>query len=76
MKSNTFVGNIKMFGLIGLVIGIFLFILAQVIEIPVVIGTTSYEGMTAAILLLIGSLVLLIVLGIIVSVFKSSIGKK
>ncbi|MGM1049475.1 MAG: hypothetical protein ACQEXX_25525 [Bacillota bacterium] len=53
-----------------------LFILTQVgVEIPVVIGTISYEGMAASLFLLIGSPLVLLVIGIIVSLFNLG-GKK
>lgn len=71
MRSKSFAGVMKIFGLIGLCIGVFLFILTQSgVEIPVVIGTTSYEGMTSSLLLLIGSPIVLLVIGVIVSIFN------
>jgi hypothetical protein len=71
MSSKSFAGVMKIFGLIGLCIGVFLFILTQSgVEIPVVIGTTSYEGMTSSLIFLIGSPIVLLVIGIIVSIFK------
>lgn len=76
MSSKTFAGNMKTFGLIGLGIGVVLFIITQAgVEIPVVIGTTSYEGMTSSLLLLFGSPIVFLVIGMIVSIFTSS-GRK
>ncbi|MEH6945082.1 hypothetical protein [Bacillus sp. JJ722] len=77
MKSKSFAGIMKNFVLLGLAIGVFLFILTQsLIEIPIVIGTTSYEGMTASLLLLIGSLIVVIIIGFVVSLFTYSAGKE
>lgn len=76
MSSKTFAAHMKIFGLIGLGIGVILFIVTQAgLEIPIVIGTTSYEGMTSSLMLLFGSLIVLLVIGMIVSIFTSS-GRK
>lgn len=73
MSLKSFSGSIKIFGLIGAFIGECLFILMQIgFEIPVVIGTTSYKGMTASLFLLIGSPIVLIVIGMIVAIFTTS----
>lgn len=75
--GSFMVGYLKIFGLLGLCIGVLLFILTQVaVEIPVVIGTTSYTGMTASLLLLVGPPVLLIIIGIVVSIFTYPASRK
>lgn len=73
---KSFGKTMMTFGLIGLGVGVLLFVLTQAgVEIPVVIGTTSYEGMAASLFLLIGSLLVLLVIGLIVSLFNLG-GKK
>ncbi|KKO54035.1 hypothetical protein [Paenibacillus sp. DMB20] len=73
---KSFGRTMMTFGFIGLGVGVLLFILTQVgVEIPVVIGTTSYEGMAASLFLLIGSPIVLLVIGLIVSLFNLG-GKK
>lgn len=64
---------LKIFGILGLIVGVVLFILTIAgLEIPVVIGTTSYEGMTSSLFLLIGSPIALLIIGFIVSIFAYS----
>lgn len=71
MNSKSFAGNMKTFALVGVCIGVLLFILTQAgVKIPVVIGTTSYEGMTSSLFLLIGSPIVMLVIGVIVSMFN------
>lgn len=61
---------IKWFGLIGLSIGLLLFIATRAgLEIPIVIGTTSYEGISSSLILLIGAPIVMLVIGFIASVF-------
>ncbi|SDF19777.1 hypothetical protein SAMN04488542_10717 [Fontibacillus panacisegetis] len=67
---------LKIFGILGLIVGVVLFILTIAgLEIPVVIGTTSYEGMTSSLFLLIGSPIALLIIGFIVSIFAYSAKK-
>ncbi|RJE90526.1 hypothetical protein D3P07_09300 [Paenibacillus sp. 1011MAR3C5] len=67
----------KIIALFGVGIGVLLFILTQSgVEIPIVIGTTTYEGMEASLLLLIGSPIVVILIGFIISIFSFSTGKK
>lgn len=69
-SSNSRAGTIKTFGLIGLVIGATLFILSFFgVNIPIVINTTSYEGMSSALILLFGFPIVLLIIGSIISIF-------
>lgn len=69
-------GYLKIFGILGLIVGVLLFILTIVgVEIPIVIGSTTYEGMTASLILLIGSPIALLIIGFIVSIFGYSVKK-
>ncbi|MFD3270054.1 hypothetical protein ACE3MS_07910 [Paenibacillus dendritiformis] len=71
MNATSFTGIMKRFGLVGLGIGVLLFILTQAgVEIPVVIGTTSYEGMTSSLFLLIGSPIVMLIIGVIIAMFN------
>lgn len=67
MKSTSFSRHMTRMALIGLGIGLIMFILTQsgVFEIPIVVGTTSYEGMASSLMLLTGFPILLILLGLI-----------
>ncbi|MCR8843447.1 hypothetical protein NQ117_07105 [Paenibacillus sp. SC116] len=81
MSSNSYgaflARTIKWFAILGLVVGILLFIVTQLgFSFPIVVGTTSYEGITASLFLLIGSPIVLIVLGFIVSLFTYSSSKR
>lgn len=77
MKSKSLAGMMKMFVFLGIGLGVFMFILTQSgVEIPIVIGTTSYEGMSASLLLLIGTPIVVILIGFVVSLFNYSAGKK
>ncbi|WP_259391407.1 hypothetical protein [Paenibacillus sp. 1011MAR3C5] len=77
MNSKSFAGMMKIIALFGVGIGVLLFILTQSgVEIPIVIGTTTYEGMEASLLLLIGSPIVVILIGFIISIFSFSTGKK
>jgi len=77
MKIKSFAGRMKMFVLFGIGLGVLMFILTQSgVEIPIVIGTTSYEGMAASLLLLIGAPIVVILIGFIVSLFSLSAGNK
>ncbi|MNI92897.1 hypothetical protein D3C73_1507530 [compost metagenome] len=63
-------GYMKLFGLIGLGVGILFFIVTRMGgEIPIVIGSTSYEGMTSSLILLIGSPIIMLIIGFITSIF-------
>ncbi|ASA19541.1 hypothetical protein B9T62_01110 [Paenibacillus donghaensis] len=65
-------GTIKVFGLIGLVIGLGFFILSFFgLNIPIVVNTTTYDGTTAALMKLIGIPILALIIGSIVSIFSS-----
>lgn len=69
-SSNSKAGTIKIFGLIGLVIGLIFFIFSFVgVNIPIVINTTSYEGISSALIFLIGFPILFLIIGVIVSIF-------
>lgn len=60
---------IKWFGLIGFSIGLLLFIATRVgLEIPIVIGTTSFEGISSSLILLIGTPIVMLIIGVIASV--------
>lgn len=77
MKSKSLAGMMKMFVLLGIGLGVLMFILTQSgVEIPIVIGTTSYEGMSASLLLLIGTPIVVILIGFVVSLFSYSAGNK
>lgn len=78
MKSKSFAGFMIKMALLGLSIGLLLFILTQLgfFELPIVIGTTSYEGMTSSLLLLIGSPILLVIIGFVISIFNNSASKR
>ncbi|MRN53956.1 hypothetical protein [Paenibacillus monticola] len=78
MKSKSFAGFMIKMALLGLCIGLLLFILTQsgVFELPIVIGTTSYEGMKSSLLLLIGSPIVLIIIGFVISIFMRSESEK
>lgn len=77
MKSKSLAGMMKMFVLLGIGLGVLMFILTQSgVEIPIVIGTTSYEGMSASLLLLIATPIVVILIGFVVSLFSYSAGKK
>lgn len=67
MKSASFSRHMTRMALIGLGIGLIMFLLTQsgLFEIPIVIGTTSYEGMTSSLMLLTGFPILLSLLGLI-----------
>lgn len=67
MKSTSFPRHMTRMALIGLGIGLIMFLLTQsgLFEIPIVIGTTSYEGMTSSLMLLTGFPVLLLLVGLI-----------
>ncbi|MNO54502.1 hypothetical protein D3C76_449760 [compost metagenome] len=74
MKTKSFgaymAGYLKLFGLIGLAIGILFFIVTRLGgEIPIVVGSTSYEGMTSSLILLIGSPIVMLIIGFIISIF-------
>ncbi|MMZ62768.1 hypothetical protein D1872_249880 [compost metagenome] len=74
MKTKSFgaymAGYLKLFGLIGLAIGILFFIVTRLAgEIPIVVGSTSYEGMTSSLILLIGSPIVMLIIGFIISIF-------
>ncbi|MEK3902756.1 hypothetical protein [Paenibacillus sp. FSL R7-0179] len=72
-SSKSKVRTIKMFGLVGLVIGVVLFILSvSGVNIPVVINTTSFEGMSSALILLFGFPIVLLIIGSIVTIFTKS----
>ncbi|MNZ82715.1 hypothetical protein D3C78_1014200 [compost metagenome] len=67
---------LKIFGILGLIVGVFLFILTIAgVDIPVVIGTTSYEGMTASLFLLIGAPIALLIIGFIISIVAYAVKK-
>jgi len=77
MKSKSLAGMMKMFVLLGIGLGVLMFILTQSgVEVPIVIGTTSYEGMSASLLLLIGIPIVVILIGFVVSLFSYSAGNK
>lgn len=60
---------IQWFGLIGLSIGLLLFIITRAgLEIPIVIGTTTYEGMASSLILLIGAPIVMLVVGVVATV--------
>ncbi|MBA9085824.1 hypothetical protein FHR92_002291 [Fontibacillus solani] len=74
MKTKSFgsfmFGYMKLFGLIGLGVGILFFIVTRMGgEIPIVIGSISYEGMTSSLILLIGSPIVMLIIGFITSIF-------
>lgn len=71
MKSKSFASFMIKMALLGFCIGLLMFILTQsgVFEIPIVINTTSYEGMKSSLLLLIGSPIVLIIFGFVISIF-------
>ncbi|MEF2964978.1 hypothetical protein V3851_03970 [Paenibacillus sp. M1] len=76
-SSISKAGIIKIFGLIGLAIGVIFFILSFVgVNIPIVINTTSYEGIYSALIMLIGFPILLLIIGCIVSIFVRSSSNK
>ncbi|MDQ0090153.1 hypothetical protein J2T12_003567 [Paenibacillus anaericanus] len=71
MRTKSIAGSVKIYGLIGLCIGVIMFIVTQTVcEIPIVIGTDSYEGLTSSLLFLIASPILLSLIGLIVSIFS------
>lgn len=81
MHSKSFgafvAGYMKITTLIGVVIGVLLFIYSQVLaDIPVVIGTTVYNGITASLFLLICSPIILVIIGFFVSIFAYSASKR
>lgn len=67
MKSTSFPRHMTRMALIGLGIGLIMFLFTQsgLFEIPIVIGTTSYEGMTSSLMLLTGFPILLLLVGLI-----------
>lgn len=67
MKSTSFPRHMTRMALIGLGIGLIMFLLTQsgLFEIPIVIGTTSYEGMASSLMLLTGFPILLLLVGLI-----------
>ncbi|WP_058303136.1 hypothetical protein [Gorillibacterium timonense] len=77
MKSKSLLGRMKRTALLGIAAGVFFFILTQAgVEIPIVVGTTSYEGMRSSLLLLIGFPIVISLVGFVVSLFLSMPGKK
>ncbi|WNS42535.1 hypothetical protein [Paenibacillus sp. MMS20-IR301] len=72
MKSVTFFRYITPIALSGAGLGLLLFILTRsgVFELPIVIGTTSYEGMGSSLLLLVSPPVLLTLLGCVFYLFR------
>ncbi|RUT33620.1 hypothetical protein EJP77_08245 [Paenibacillus zeisoli] len=70
MKSKSFDSAMKKIVLLGICIGVVLFILTQtVFEVPIVVGTTTYKGLTASLFLLIGSPIAVILIGFISTLF-------
>lgn len=70
MKSKSFAGIMLKFVILGICIGVVLFILTQtVFEVPIVIGTTSYTGLTSSLFLLVGSPIVVILIGFVISLF-------
>jgi len=77
MKSKSFAGMMKKIAFLGIGIGVLLFILTQSgVEMPIVIGTTTYTGMTASLLVLVGAPIVVIVIGFIISLFTYTVSKK
>lgn len=71
MRTKSIAESVKMYGLIGLCIGVIMFIVTQTIcEIPIVIGTESYGGLKSSLLFLIASPILLSLAGLIISIFS------
>ncbi|ETT54277.1 MULTISPECIES: hypothetical protein [unclassified Paenibacillus] len=64
MKSKSFSKYINKIAAIGIGMGLIMFILTRsgVFELPIVIGTTSYEGMASSLMLLTGFPILLILI--------------
>ncbi|WP_342476307.1 hypothetical protein NYE24_17790 [Paenibacillus sp. FSL H7-0350] len=64
MKSKSFSKYINKIATIGIGMGLIMFILTRsgVFELPIVIGTTSYEGMASSLMLLTGFPILLILI--------------
>lgn len=72
-SSNSKARTIKTFGLVGLVIGVTLFILSFFgVTVPIVINTTSYEGISSGLILLFGVPIVLLIIGSIISLFTKS----
>lgn len=77
MKSKSFAGIMKKIVLLGICTGAVLFVLTQtVFEVPIVIGTTSYKGLASSLFLLIGSPVVVILIGFVISLITYKFGKK
>jgi len=73
MNSKSFLGMMKKFMLLGICIGVAMFILTQLVDIPIVIGTTSYEGMSSSLFLLIGSPIIVSIIGLVISLFTYTV---
>ncbi|WP_433944667.1 hypothetical protein [Paenibacillus sp. SN-8-1] len=72
MKSKSFASTMKKIVLLGICVGVVLFILTQtVFEVPIVIGTTTYKGLTASLFLLISSPIAIILIGFISTLFTN-----
>jgi hypothetical protein len=72
-SSNSKARTIKTFGLTGLVIGVTLFILSFFgVTVPIVINTTSYEGISSGLILLFVVPIVLLIIGSIISLFTKS----